>query len=138
MMGFGISQPDIEGILNNEEKKTSNTKVIIENAIKHAIQNGYKIKRGAVLNLANKTDCNVLGAVLIYLKRTDLVGENGFAPNFLSEMCKLLTVDESFLHRFVSGFDYGNQITFSSGDLIVKDKVSMFGLKLAKEYCGVI
>ena len=99
-MGFGIGTPDIEGILNNEEKKTSNTKVVIENAIKYAIQNGYTIKRGAVLNLANKTDCNVLWAVLIYLKRTNLVGEDGFAPNFPNEMCKLLHQYRSLESRF--------------------------------------
>jgi len=141
IMEYGFEEREKEKCIINtfdkEDINSKNTKEIIEQSIEYAISKSYTIKPGAIFSHKNK-QCNAIGAVLLKYQLEYLITDH-FDPNFLSIICKTLNVDKYWLYRFIFGFDYGNELTFTYygvvNDTTIKDKVSIYGNKLRKKYC---
>lgn len=128
---------------------------LIEEAIEYAKQRGVKIVRRTLCDWCihdNGYDshwasypiaCNALGAILLKLGKENLAKES-FDPDWLKVICFYLDKDPFWVSRFVSGFDYANEITLihvkKKEDKKVEthefDKVSRYGNKLARKTCG--
>lgn len=125
------------------EKSLKKAEVLIEEALQFAIDSGIRIERRSVLswegNFSKIIACNALGAILIQLNKTNLVKEN-FDPNWLKVIYQYLGENVFWIHRFIHGFDYNNQLSIVrndfSGFVEEEDLVSRFGIKLAKKYVG--
>jgi hypothetical protein len=83
--------------------------------------------------------CNAIGAVLIKLGVYSKY-RNNIPNNFLEEVCNHIGEPPFWLWRFVSGFDYGNQITFitmeKDKEIKIPDKISRYANSLAMRVCS--
>ena len=140
---------EIEQILVKEEAETRGSRQIIEAAIDAAIARGVHVAPGAVFNWNSTSElpkaCNALGAVLLACNKAHLASAEGFDPDWLDELSKVVKADRSWLWRFCCGFDYGNELVLSqakdsgktcgaSDDVSTREKVSAYGAKLARKY----
>ena len=80
-----------------------------------------------------------MGAILIKLGKEDLVN-NGFSKDWMKYICDYLGEQPFWIWRFVSGFDYGNQLILTHAkqndvEEEEKDKISRYGDKLANRVC---
>jgi hypothetical protein len=133
----------LNSLLVKEEKETKNTKRIIEEALDWAVTNGYQIVRGGCCvrwGEYGAIGCNALGAVLLRVGSANLVGPMGFDPCWLDCLSTILGTNANWISRFVHGFDYGNELSFSfqenlsDKEEVIKEKVSTYGAKLARKY----
>jgi len=120
------------------------TEQLLIDAMNFAISKGVRINRGGAIFHRNNdwkiVSCNALGAVLCLIGAEDLVKEE-FNPDWRTAVLSYLGEDEMWLWRFISGFDYGVELTFISEcpghSHEEKDKVSRLGNKLGKKFVPV-
>lgn len=113
----------------------SNSKYLIEESINEAKQEGHIIIRGAMFDWTmNPIACNAIGAVILKLNMEEQF-RNSFPKNWINVINNYLSENSFWLWRFVSGFDYGNQIIFTrivnDKEVKEKDEVSKYGNALA-------
>lgn len=132
---------------------SNKTQQLIEEAISEAKERGVRIERRAVFDWVEwikypreykraevPVACNAVGAVLLKMGKENCPT---FYPGWLDELCQYLDTDRWWLHRFYSGFAYGNRITLhiygkkekgkKHKKKVEKDAVSRYGDDLARK-----